>query len=104
MNRLNLRLTPAALRAIAEILTSGKSGMDVPAILRGRQNSSHEDQWSIGIYSRMGAMELERLYATKGHVALYEIDGSVFCIPQPDLVPLLEGKTLDIIAGAVKVS
>ena len=95
MRAINLRITDAARRRLTVYVDRCGISDAVPALLFAKQLPDVEERWTIGVYARARAEELEKLYATQGLQAVFTVDGIEVCIPQTQLLPTLEGRTLD---------
>jgi hypothetical protein len=91
---LNLRLTDAARVAIdAAMVTLDHEG--VPGLLRSRHHGDPREKWTVGSYDQKRVLFFEQLARVTGLDFFFDCDGLILLVWQPNLVPVLEGKTLD---------
>ena len=112
METLDLCLTDSARAHIAKLMQGQEAGA-LPAIMFGagqtynpagvltRQDPPH---WQLNIYTKPQIEQFSTAYAERGHSLVYEAEGVILCIPQPQLAAELAGKTLDVVNRRVCVS
>jgi hypothetical protein len=110
MQALKLRITQRARQYIDELLHRHPPGA-LPALMFGRSETYSEDgellsemplHFSLAVYPREQADEIDRNFATTGQTVLYQADDLILCIPQSTLVAeLVEGATLDVEGNTV---
>lgn len=91
---LNLRLTDAARVAIDGAMAK-LDHEGVPGLLRSWHHGDPREKWSVGSYDQNRVLFFEQLARVTGLDFFFDCDGLILLVWQPNLVPVLEGKTLD---------
>jgi|SRR6266850_5310009 len=91
---LNLRVAPDARSRIVRFVAS----IDRPDAVATLMFDTNK-RWSIGAYYRENIDGLTPEYEKNGWPLLHSCDGLTLAIPQWNLVPILEGRTLDFAVG-----
>ena len=92
---INLRLTDAARAAIDAAMAKLDDDEGVPGLLRSREHGDSDDKWTVGSYGPNRVRFFQQLARVTGLDFFFDCDGLVLLVWQPNLVPVLEGKTLD---------
>jgi hypothetical protein len=94
LGTLNLHITSRAQREISQLLQRGPTPC-WPALMLGVHIGENIGYWSVELYVAENLDGLSELYDQKGIPLLYECHGHTFAIPQTNLLPHLDGATLD---------
>jgi hypothetical protein len=104
MNKLDLHISEHAQAYIAEMLGHHQKGA-LPVLLFGRRKIKdpdgrhvleEPDRWYLNVYQPSQAQDLDQEYAKSGGGVIFETNNGKLCVPQPQLVAELRGKTLDV--------
>ena len=105
MKHLNLHLTEAARAHIAMLLRNQQSG-SMPALFFASGSSETDavgtlvkqegPHWYFGVYTKDQIEQLAGVYAANGYPLIYSAEGFALCVPQPQMLPEVAGKTLDV--------
>lgn len=96
---LNLHMTSRAKREVARLLEAGDGAECWPMLGLAVHSGENIGYWTVGRYVARNVDGLAPLYDEKGIPLLYECHGLTFAIPQTNLLPHLDGYTLDFDEG-----
>ena len=111
MSALTLRITEKAKARIADLLAGREPG-SVLALMYGSSTTYGPDgklkdrtpaRWQLQAYGKAQAASLEQDYTKSGWPFFHFVDGITLCVPQFQLLPELEGRTLDVEGKGISI-
>jgi len=92
--KIDVKFTPAARARLEAFIASIDSPGATICLMKGRVSGEHFDWWRYNYYDDWNIPKVTEMLAPLGRPLLYDCDGLTIALPQFQLIPELEGKTL----------
>ena len=93
---IDVELTTEAREQALLLLANSSIATPTLCLMKGRASYDTEDRWRWGIYGPDNISQVTSDLARVGYGLLYDFAGFKVAIPQPQLLPELLGKTLQV--------